>query len=172
MYQKTPCKKCAECCKNFPFIKLSQTEANLMEDYSKLHIDQFAEKIEKKEKNYFLRFDEDGDCYFLEYKNGIYFCKIYEIRPSICKIYPGTTIQKQYCTNSKRKYSAPTAGSNNHFWILRLLKNEAFIQHGIRGKSESDVYFSDPGKNSTTQTCMFEMQTAADCLIWQGKWVC
>lgn len=109
MSQKIPCNKCAECCRNFPFVRLSQTEPSLIRNYSKLNIDQFAEKIEKEERNYFLRFNEDGDCYFLEYKNGIYCCKIYEIRPSICKIYPGTTIQRQYCSNNKTKHSTPTS---------------------------------------------------------------
>ena len=109
MSQKISCNKCAECCKNFPFVRLSQTESSLIRNYSELHIDQFAEKIEKEQRNYFLRFNEDGDCYFLGYENGIYYCKIYEIRPGICKIYPGTTIQRQYCSDSKTKYSALTS---------------------------------------------------------------
>jgi len=30
----------------------------------------------------------DGDCVFLGKKDGEYYCKIYNIRPRICRLYP------------------------------------------------------------------------------------
>ena len=101
MSQKISCISCAECCKNYPFIRLSQSEVILITKYTALHMDQFAELKEKEVGSYFLKFNKNGDCYFLKYDNGTYCCKIYGIRPCICRNYPNTIIQKEYC---KGKY--------------------------------------------------------------------
>ncbi|WP_419660043.1 conserved uncharacterized protein, UPF0153 [Desulfosarcina variabilis str. Montpellier] len=97
MSQNISCITCAECCKNYPYISLSQSEVILIAKCTTLNVDQFAESKEKEAGSYFLKFNKNGDCYFLEYDNGTYCCQIYEIRPYICRNYPDTTIQKEYC---------------------------------------------------------------------------
>ena len=76
----------------------------MIKKYTTFQIYQFAESKEKDKGNYFLKFNEDGDCCFLGHENGIYSCMIYDIRPGICKSYPDTTIQRQYCRNKKQLY--------------------------------------------------------------------
>lgn len=102
MPQIISCITCAECCKNYPFIRLSKSEVFLITSYTALPMDQFTELKEKEVGSYFLKFNENGDCYFLKYDKGSYCCKIYDIRPSICRNYPNTTIQKEYCEGKYR----------------------------------------------------------------------
>jgi len=42
----------------------------------------------KAVEEYFLQFQKNGDCFFLNENNGSYSCSVYEIRPEICKNYP------------------------------------------------------------------------------------
>ena len=91
------CITCAECCKNYPFISLSQSEVNLIKQYTALHADQFAEIKKGEVESYFLKFNKNGACYFLDFDSGTYSCKIYDIRPCICRNYPKLSIQKEYC---------------------------------------------------------------------------
>ena len=91
------CKKCAECCKNYPFIELSKNEINILEKCTKLHSDIFTNKKDKAYEEYFLQFQENGDCFFLNNNNGNYFCGVYEARPEICKNYPARPQQEKTC---------------------------------------------------------------------------
>jgi Fe-S-cluster containining protein len=95
---KIQCIKCAGCCKHYPFIGLSERELNLIANYTTLDIDRFAESKEQTVGSYFLKFNQNGDCYFLKHKDDLYSCAIYEIRPRICRDYPHTDIQSEYCS--------------------------------------------------------------------------
>lgn len=82
------CKRCTECCKNYPFVKLSKNEIVLLEQATKYNFDVFTNPIGTPAEGYFLKFQKNGDCVFLTETNGSYSCSVYETRPEICKNYP------------------------------------------------------------------------------------
>lgn len=96
------CKTCAECCKNFPFVVLSQNEIHEIEKLTKLSSDLFANQKGKAGEGYFMQFKENGDCFFLNENNRDYSCGIYEARSLICRNYPSKPNQSK-CCDSKRK---------------------------------------------------------------------
>lgn len=65
------CKNCAECCKHFSFIEVSQVEIDALEKFTGLRSDVFTHSNGKAVEGYFLKFKENGDCYFLNVNNGI-----------------------------------------------------------------------------------------------------
>lgn len=91
------CKKCGECCKNFPFVELSKKDIKSLEQLTELHSDLFTNQKEQAEEEYFLQFKENGDCFFLNNKKGSYSCGVYGARPGICKKYPSEPLQKKTC---------------------------------------------------------------------------
>ena len=78
------CERCAECCIKY-IVKLNK------EDISRIKKLGFSEKefMEKDEhiSEFVLKKDDNG-CVFLLKGGGLYSCKIYENRPSVCKAYP------------------------------------------------------------------------------------
>ena len=98
------CNKCAECCKNSPFVELSKNEINSLEQVTGLHFDVFTNPKGKAVEEYFLQFQENGDCFFLNENNGSYSCGVYEARPGICKNYPSKPRQKEVCDTNRGKY--------------------------------------------------------------------
>lgn len=82
------CKKCGKCCKNYPFVKLTKNEINLLEQTTKLHFEVFTNPMGKEVEEYFLQFQKNGSCFFLNENNGDYSCSVYETRPELCKNYP------------------------------------------------------------------------------------
>ena len=82
------CIKCGVCCKNHPFVELSESEVNLISKVTKLEPAIFADKIDTHTNKYFFKFQKNGNCYFLKEINDSFFCGIYEIRPEICRAYP------------------------------------------------------------------------------------
>ena len=97
------CKKCAECCKNTPFVELSGHEIKLLEQVTGLHFDVFTNPKGKVVEEYFLQIQENGDCYFLKKINGSYSCGVYKKRPEICKNYPSKPRQKEACETHRGK---------------------------------------------------------------------
>jgi Fe-S-cluster containining protein len=97
------CRKCAQCCKKFPFVELSEAEITLLEQATGLLSDVFTNRKRKIIEEYFLKFRENGYCYFLDEKNGTYTCRVYECRPDICRTFPSTPIQKKACDNYLEK---------------------------------------------------------------------
>jgi Fe-S-cluster containining protein len=92
------CKKCAECCRNFPFVKLSADDISLLEKVTALPCGAFTNPKSKLLGEYFLQFKENGNCFFLNENNGSYSCEVYETRPGICKNYPSKPVQKEFCS--------------------------------------------------------------------------
>jgi Fe-S-cluster containining protein len=91
------CRKCAQCCRNYPFVELSESEIVLLEEATGLRSDVFTNRKRKTIEEYFLKFRENGYCYFLNEKNDTYTCRVYESRPDICRNFPSTIIQKKAC---------------------------------------------------------------------------
>ena len=98
------CKKCAECCKNNPFIDLSAKEIDTLEQATGLTFDAFTNAKKTEPEEYFMQFQENGNCVFLKETDGGYFCSVYEARPTICKNYPSRAAQEDYCEENCKKY--------------------------------------------------------------------
>jgi Fe-S-cluster containining protein len=98
------CKKCAECCKNYPFVKLSKTEINSLEQATALPFDVFTNLIDKAAGAFFLKFKENGNCFFLNENRDSYSCGVYEKRPGICINYPAKPTQKEFCSENWEKF--------------------------------------------------------------------
>jgi len=97
------CKKCGECCKNYPFVELSKNEIHALEQATALHLGVFTIPKGKAVEEYFLQFQANGDCFFLHENNGSYSCGVYEARPEICKNYPAKPKQKEACYANRGK---------------------------------------------------------------------
>ena len=92
------CKKCAACCKHYPFVELSAQEIKSLEQETALHSARFTNQKGDRIEEYFLQFKENGDCCFLSEKNGFFFCAVYAARPEICKNYPSIPVEKDVCS--------------------------------------------------------------------------
>lgn len=91
------CKKCGECCKQSPFVELSKVEINTLEQATGLHSAQFTNSKGVGVDEYFLQFQGDGACLFLNKSEDGYACSVYEARPEACKTYPSKVIQHNFC---------------------------------------------------------------------------
>jgi len=95
------CQKCAGCCKNFPFVELSEDEIDLLKLSTGLELDIFTNSKGEdgcgEGEGYFLKFSLKGDCFFLKENNGRHSCSVYESRPSVCTNYPTRQKEKETC---------------------------------------------------------------------------
>ena len=101
------CKKCAECCKKYPFVALSENEISSLELVTGLHFSEFTNAKGKVGEGYFLQFKENGDCFFLNENKSGYSCGVYAARPGICKRYPSKPREKETCGGWIQITSAP-----------------------------------------------------------------
>jgi Fe-S-cluster containining protein len=97
------CNRCGACCKKYPFIELSKNETYLLEQATALHHDEFTNLKDKAVEEYFLQFQENGDCVFLNENNGRYSCGVYDARPEICRNYPSKPEQKEACHANRER---------------------------------------------------------------------
>lgn len=95
------CKKCAVCCKNYPFVRLTLDEIRELEKRTGLPFDAFSDRIDEAGEDYYLYFKENGDCFFLDENNGDYSCTVYESRAAICRSYPSKPRQKEVCSSNR-----------------------------------------------------------------------
>jgi Fe-S-cluster containining protein len=99
------CQKCAECCKNYPLIKVSKDEINSLELSTGLHFGIPTNSKGVPYEGYLLQFKENGECSFLSENNGSYSCDVYDVRPEICRKYPSTPRQEEVCALNREKLS-------------------------------------------------------------------
>jgi Fe-S-cluster containining protein len=104
------CKKCAECCKNFPYVKLYQDEISKLEKLTGLPFDVFASPKGGAPEEYFMQFKENGDCFFLNENNGDYSCIAYEARSEICRKYPSSPIENKVCDANREMILRSNSG--------------------------------------------------------------
>jgi len=95
------CQKCAECCKKHPYIELSSDEIEALQQATGLHRDAFTNPTGEAAEGYFLSFQDNGHCIFLNEDNGRYSCGVYEARPGICRDYPRTPKQEEACARAQ-----------------------------------------------------------------------
>jgi Fe-S-cluster containining protein len=94
------CQKCGECCRNYPFVKLSLHEIHDLEKLTGLPFDAFSGRIDEAGEDYYLDFKENGDCFFLKEENGDFSCSVYESRSEMCKNYPSKPSQNDVCNSN------------------------------------------------------------------------
>lgn len=97
------CQRCAECCKNIPYVELSDNEIRAIEVFTGQPAKAFINTKGPKIPGYFLKYKDNGDCIFLMNLNGNYACEIYSVRPNICKSYPVTQGQIKFCRAQNAK---------------------------------------------------------------------
>lgn len=94
------CNSCGVCCRNFAYIRLSQDDIKTIEAFTGQTSEEFIYNTDEK---CFMKFQENGDCIFLNMIAGVYSCSVYEARSLTCRDYPSTDIQRETCrVNSGR----------------------------------------------------------------------
>jgi uncharacterized protein len=96
------CKQCAECCKNFAFIELSQDEIFKIVQLTGLPFEAFTNPKGESPEAYFMQFKENGDCYFLTGRPGQYSCGVYAARSKVCRNYPSKPVQDEVCDANRK----------------------------------------------------------------------
>jgi len=104
------CLKCAECCKNYPFVELSQHEIFELEKMTGLPSGDFSNQKGGAVEGYFLDFKENGDCIFLNENNSEYSCGVYEARSMICRKYPAKKSQTDVCDSNRKRIPRKKSG--------------------------------------------------------------
>lgn len=102
------CKKCGQCCRNYPYVELTQHEVFELEKLTGLHSDAFTNK--KSVDEYFLDFKDNGDCIFLNGDSGDYSCGVYVARSAICRNYPQIDPQNDACYAHRKRISNINSG--------------------------------------------------------------
>ncbi|MCB2147905.1 MAG: YkgJ family cysteine cluster protein [Deltaproteobacteria bacterium] len=97
------CRRCADCCKKFPFVELTENEIERLERVTGLPFEVFTNPKGKTIEEYFLKFRENGYCFFLDENDDTYSCRVYESRPEICRNFPSTPVQKEACSEICKK---------------------------------------------------------------------
>lgn len=98
------CKKCAECCKKYPFVYLSRAEIHSLVKLTGEQAEVFSIQKRKGIEGYFLQFQDNGSCFFLGENNGYFSCNAYEARPETCREYPGKPLQQDACHAHSKKF--------------------------------------------------------------------
>jgi len=97
------CTSCGAWCRNFPFVKIRQSDIDRLEAFTGHASEVFSNVDEIDSEKRFMKFNEIGDCVFLKKLNGRYACGVYEARPSICRAYPSTIAQNAACRVSSKQ---------------------------------------------------------------------
>ena len=97
------CTSCGTCCRDFPYIQLSQNEIEKIESFTGLASEEFTNGGERDGEKRFMKFKENGDCVFLNMTDGAYSCSAYEARSNLCREYPVTDIQDKTCRKNSNR---------------------------------------------------------------------
>ncbi len=102
------CRECWECCRHFAFAKLTQLEIETIEAFTGLHFSIFTYPIGADgedgadREGRFLKFRDNGDCFFLNRDEDTFSCLIYEVRSKICRDYPSRQAQLETCDMNRK----------------------------------------------------------------------
>jgi len=92
------CTPCGECCRHFPYIEISNDDIQRLIEHTGLKQEDFTNIKDIEKEEYFLKFNDNGDCVFFEENNfGLFSCGVYKARPVICANYPVTDKQFDHC---------------------------------------------------------------------------
>jgi len=94
-------RRCADCCK-YLTIKLYKKDSKEIKRAG--YNEDFFMEFDTHIKSPVLRL-KDGKCVFLGKKENKYYCKIYKIRPKVCRLYPFVNKSKiESCKPNLLKY--------------------------------------------------------------------
>jgi len=99
------CQACGQCCRNHPYILLSESDLIRLEKVAGMDRGEFTHK---NDDTRFLAFKENGDCIFLKGNAGSYHCGVYEGRGELCRNYPSNDVQKERCNQLIKQTSKNT----------------------------------------------------------------
>lgn len=91
------CRKCGGCCRNFPFVELSDLEIRRLSEFTGLEAAAFSDSNREPEPRRFLKFQASGSCVFLKEDAAGFCCSVYEARPGICRSYPFSPVEDKVC---------------------------------------------------------------------------
>ncbi|MFH2028005.1 MAG: YkgJ family cysteine cluster protein, partial [Nanoarchaeota archaeon] len=92
-------RKCADCCKDLT-VKLYKKDILAIEKRGYSDFYEYDSHI----KSPVIKMTDDG-CPFLGNKDGKYYCKIYNIRPKVCRAYPFVGVNEiKSCRPALLKY--------------------------------------------------------------------
>ena len=97
------CNGCGACCRSFAYIQLSQDDVKTLETFTGLTSEEFSNSSDRAGEKRFMKFQENGDCIFLDIIDGAYSCSVYEARSVTCRSYPSTDIQNETCLNNSNR---------------------------------------------------------------------
>ena len=78
-------------------MELTSDDIKTLEQATGLRWDVFAHQKGEEVGEYFMGFQENGDCFFLKQRDGKYSCGVYESRPQLCRTYPSNPKQDELC---------------------------------------------------------------------------
>jgi len=80
-------RNCGLCC-TFPWdIKVTDEEADKIAEFLKVSKESFCGLSKNREGLLCINKKENKECFFIENKDGVFSCKIYEVRPGECSKY-------------------------------------------------------------------------------------
>ena len=97
------CTSCGACCRNFPFVKITQHDVDTLESFTGLAPEEFSNIDEIDSEKLFMKFNDSGDCVFLKQTEGGYACGVYAGRPKICRAYPANEAENKGCLVSSNR---------------------------------------------------------------------
>lgn len=96
------CQKCGICCRDFPFVEVTDTEMKALEKFTKLKREEFTDpKGPTYASGHFLKTKPNGDCLFLKVNNGFFSCGVYDARAGICRNYPVNEHHWKWCNENR-----------------------------------------------------------------------
>lgn len=96
------CKRCGYCCTLIPKISFWEMIRIMLKGYFN-----FTEK--DGEGIRCIKLKRDNDCYFLVRKDGTTYCRIYDIRPEVCRDFPYKGSKE--CKVDRRSFKERILGS-------------------------------------------------------------
>ncbi len=104
------CTNCGGCCRNSPFVELSDEEMERLRAFTGLEATDFSDSDRALVPRRFLRFQASGSCVFLAEDSGRAVCRVYDARPGVCRSYPFTASQEKECEATWRKREGYRSG--------------------------------------------------------------
>jgi len=105
------CTSCGACCRNFPFVKILQSDVDRLEAFTGDAPVAFSNIDEIDSDKLFMKFNDSGDCVYLKKVAGRYACGVYEARPDICRAYPANNVENNACrVNSQQAVIVDMSG--------------------------------------------------------------
>lgn len=84
-------------------MEVSAAEVAVLAEASGLDPEVFAHRKGEDSDEYFLKFKDNGDCYFLSDDEDSAGCSVYEARAAVCRAYPSKPPQNDRCAEHQER---------------------------------------------------------------------